>query len=146
MAWFYYVRQGALLRADGVLVAICHSGHGDAMNEPARQAERSVGPIPVGRYTIGPAHTHPTCGPVAMRLPPQPGTETFGRSGFLIHGANRTPDPTDDSEGCIIADRWVREAVAASTDRDLEVVAEWPASRPLDPLYVEAEPVGPARG
>lgn len=124
MAWRLHIRSGEFRDAAGNLLAVAHSGHGDAMNDPARVRERNKGPIPPGRYVIGPAFTHPRCGPVSMRLVPMEGTDTFGRSGFLLHGPNRTADPTDDSEGCPVLLRNEREQVARSDDRDLVVVGD----------------------
>jgi hypothetical protein len=137
--WTYYIRSGEWVAANGDLLAICHSGRGDAMNDPSRCRERNVGPIPPGFYNIGPAHHHRTCGPVAMRLIPMPGTDTFGRSGFLVHGPNRTPALEDDSEGCPIMPFGERCQLALSQDRVVEVVDERPVSSPLDPTtYTES--------
>jgi hypothetical protein len=122
------------------------------MNDPARCREKGIGPIPPGLYEIGPAHAkdatectvdkpgdhHPRTGPLSMRLTPAVGTDTFGRSGLLVHGPNRTPDPTDDSEGCPIMPRGPRALLALSPDRLVEVVAERPVSVPVDPVLVVA--------
>jgi hypothetical protein len=72
-----------------------------------------VGPIPVGVYTIGSPFTHPTCGPEAMRLTPNPGTNDFGRSGFLMHGDNSELNHSA-SEGCIIVAHSIRDQVVAA--------------------------------
>jgi hypothetical protein len=53
-----------------------------------------------------------------MRLTPV-GHDAFGRDGFLIHGDNLTHDA---STGCIILPPEIRDMIAASEDRDLEVV------------------------
>jgi hypothetical protein len=139
--WTYYIRSGEMRRADGSLLSICHSGFGDAMNDPARCPEKNVGPIPPGYYVIGGAFHHPTCGPVSMRLEALPGTYTHGRGGFLIHGRNKTPTLLDDSHGCIIDERGGRIEVAGSLDRLLEVVAERPESMVIEPVAVAVEPV-----
>ncbi len=54
-----------------------------------------------------------------MRLTPVPGTQTFGRDGFLIHGDNRRHDA---SQGCIVLDRTARNRIATSGDTRLNVV------------------------
>ncbi len=54
-----------------------------------------------------------------MRLAPVPGTQTFGRDGFLIHGDNRRHDA---SQGCIILDRAARDRIGNSADTRLNVV------------------------
>lgn len=85
------------------------------------QEVHNIGPIPRGRWVIGPAFTHPLAGPVCMRLTPEVGTETFGRDGFLMHG-DLPGGKREASEGCVVMPRTVREQVAASEDRALVVV------------------------
>jgi hypothetical protein len=53
-----------------------------------------------------------------MDLAPAVGTDTFGRSAFLIHGDNLTHTA---SHGCIILRREVRVQINQSTDRELIV-------------------------
>ena len=78
------------------------------------------GPVPAGTYTIGQPHYSPNTGPYTMDLVPQPGTDTFGRSLFRIHGNN---EANDASHGCIILPPDARHAVWESGDHDLLVVA-----------------------
>jgi len=147
--WTYRQRTGELLR-DSVLVGRGYSGWddgdgvpepGEGKNDPDEQERRHVGPIPVGLYVIGPAFTHPTKGELVMRLIPKPGTNTFERSGFLLHGDSRRR-PGAGSEGCIVQLYDVRLLVAESEDHDLEVVRDAP-SEPLPPAPVPpATPVG----
>ena len=120
MTWRYSQKTGDLSH-DGKIVGSGYAGFGEGVNNPADQAIPDVGPIPRGFYTIGPAFTHPAAGPMTMRLTPQPGTDTFGRSGFLMHGDTASMDHTA-SHGCIIQNRSVRATVAVSDDRTLEVV------------------------
>ena len=128
--WVFEQRSGQLLH-DGVVVGRGYSGlddgdgvpePGEGKNDPATQDQRSVGPIPRGRWTIGPAFFHETKGPLVMRLIPAPTTQTFGRSGFLVHGDSRLT-PGTASLGCIVLPHDVREQIAESVDRDLEVVS-----------------------
>lgn len=93
---------------------------GEGKNDPAAQTVRNIGPVPAGRYTIGEPFSTPTR-PFAMRLIPKPGTETFGRSGFLIHGDSARA-PGTASHGCIVVPRVIRWAIWGSGDRELEVV------------------------
>ena len=96
---------------------------GEGKNDPTAQEQRSIGPIPRGRWEIlGPPFTHEHAGPFVLRLQPAPGTETFGRSGFLIHG-DSVILPGTASQGCIILSRAVRLHIWATGDRELEVVA-----------------------
>jgi len=124
--WTYHISTGDLTR----YVATGYSGWddgdgiaepGEGKNDPAAQDERGIGPIPAGRYSISPLFTHPTAGPYTMRLTALPGTETFGRSGFLIHG-DSLRRPGTASHGCIILPRAVRIEIANSGLTELEVV------------------------
>ena len=63
-------------------------------------------------------------GPYVLTLTPAPTTNTFGRSGFLMHGDSIIA-PGTASKGCIIMPHDAREQVWNSGDRDLEVVAEF---------------------
>lgn len=119
--WTYSQTTGALMDDLGAFVATGYSGIGPGLDAPDEQEVPNVGPIPQGSYDIGPAFLHPQCGPVAMRLTPQVGTDTFGRDGFLIHGDTASQDHTA-SHGCVILDRPVRTTIDASADRTLTVV------------------------
>jgi hypothetical protein len=120
MSWTYSQSSGKLLH-NGTLVATGYSGHDEGLNNPSLQDEAQIGPIPQGAYSIGPVTAnHPGKGPVVMEIIPKPGTQVFGRSGFLIHGDNQAVDHTA-SHGCIILGRPTREQIAASADRDLVV-------------------------
>ena len=120
--WCYVQRTGQLLH-DGQLTGTGYSGHGDGKNNPDMQKVHDVGPIPCGDYSIGPPHDTTTHGPYVMALTAKPGTDTFGRSGFLMHGDSKE-NPGTASLGCIIQARPVREIVGNSGDPDLQVVAE----------------------
>lgn len=120
--WGYEQFTGALIDPDGVQIATGYAGAGAGVDNPADQAVANVGPIPQGSYTIGNAFDHPVCGALSMRLLPMPGTDTFGRSGFLMHGDNRAANHTA-SEGCIVIEPGARAKVAASAVRVLVVGA-----------------------
>ncbi len=53
-----------------------------------------------------------------MRLAPNDGHDMHGRDGFLIHGDNQVHDA---SNGCIILAHDLREKIAASKDRIIEI-------------------------
>jgi hypothetical protein len=122
-AWTYAQKTGEL-QQDGKHVATGYSGAGSGKNNPQLENMPNTGPIPAGEWTItGPPCNTTEHGPYVLRLNPRPQTQTFGRSGFLIHGDSKE-HPGCASEGCVILPRAVREQVWRSGDRDLEVVAE----------------------
>jgi hypothetical protein len=102
---------------DGHFVATGYSGAGTGRNNPAEQAVPNIGPIPQGRYRIGPPFDAVKQGECTMRLTPV-GHDALGRTGFLIHGDNLTHDA---STGCVILPPEIRDRIAASQDHDLEV-------------------------
>lgn len=121
MAWTYSQSTGEL-KHDGVVVnRHGYSGAGSGKNNPAMQSVANVGPIPQGTYTIGAARANMSRGRWTMPLLPNSGTNTFGRTGLLIH-ADSIHHPGEASTGCIILPPPVRHNIATSTDRKLEVV------------------------
>ncbi|MGC2473676.1 MAG: tlde1 domain-containing protein [Candidatus Sulfotelmatobacter sp.] len=124
-AWTYSQKTGDL-EQDGTHVATGYSGAGEGKNNPEKQSVPNVGPIPQGDWTVtGPPANTSEHGPYVLRLNPVAGTETFSRSGFLMHGDSKA-HPGCASEGCVILPRTVREQVWTSGDHDLKVVAEIP--------------------
>lgn len=117
--WTYKQSTGEL-SLDGKVVGCGYSGHENGVNNPALEADPGIGPIPRGHWTIGPAHSSPHTGPLTMNLDPV-GFDPHGRSLFRLHGDN-SADNESASRGCIIMDRVIREKVAESADRTLEVV------------------------
>ena len=120
MPFTYRQSNGLLTFPDGVQTAQCYSGIAEGLDNPADQAVPNMGPIPVGVYGIGPAFDHPQCGPLTMRLTPTPETDTFGRSGFCIHGDNTARNHTA-SHGCVIVTPYPRALIAKADDRVLVV-------------------------
>ena len=119
--WTYNSSNGTLSHDGEIVTTEGWSGHDDGRNDPSMEAHPNLGPIPRGTWEIGDAVNTDTHGPVVMPLTPAPGTLTFGRGGFLIHGASIL-NPAESSKGCIILPRPVRLEIAASTDKTLEVV------------------------
>lgn len=115
--WTYAQTSGELCH-DGEFVGTGYSGTGRGRNSPEMESTPGVGPLPAGRYHIGPSYNDPHLGPCVMHLDPEPGTTTFGRSLFRIHGDNARHDA---SHGCIILGPLIRHAIAASADHDLTV-------------------------
>lgn len=117
--WTYEQASG-VLRKDGIR-CVGYSGCGDGKNNPALQHVKSVGPIPVGLYTMGSPYNSELRGPLCIPLAPDESNVMFGRSAFLIHG-DSIAHPGTASEGCIIMPRWMREVLSRSEDRRLMVV------------------------
>src|ERR1700685_1463612 len=106
--WTYAQKSGDLLQ-DGQRVATGYSGIDNGKNNPAQQAVPNVGPIPQGEWEIvGPPISTLAHGPYVLSLQPSAQTNTFGRSGFLMHG-DSIDAPGCASHGCIIMPRAVRE-------------------------------------
>lgn len=125
--WTYCLRTGALTLDGTGFDYRGYSGWGPGKNNPGAQRVEDVGPIPCGDWRIvGPPCEVPERGPYVLRLEPFPGTDTYGRAGFLLHG-DSVEHPGNASHGCIVLPRWAREAVWASGIRRLTVVAEPPA-------------------
>ena len=122
MAWIYSQYTGGL-QHNAQHVGSGYSGHGTGLNNPSAQNQPNIGPIPQGHYKIGPAHQPlDHLGPLALPLYPDAANTMFGRFGFFIHGDNPQMDHTA-SDGCIVLSRPLREAIAASGDADLTVIA-----------------------
>ncbi len=117
--WIYEQATGKLTR-EGKLVATGYAGRGDGKNNPAMQHVRNTGPIPRGKYTIGPPRDTKDHGPHVLPLTPDQTNEMFGRSAFLIHG-DSVKLPGTASQGCIILARAMREKISSSGDVSLRV-------------------------
>lgn len=118
--WTFEISTGKIAHA-GLNIGRGYSGHGEGRGNPKLCDVPNVGPIPPGKYSIGEAYQHPHLGPLVMNLDPLPGTETFGRSLFRIHGDSLTA-PGNASHGCICAPPAVRRAINASDDKIMEVL------------------------
>jgi len=120
--WTYEQSTGNLTDPQGVILGHGYSGNGADLDQPSDQNVPCHGPIPQGEWTIGRFFDDPHGkGPLVAHLTPMAGTETFRRSGFMIHGDNASANHTA-SEGCIILARALREAIMASNDRILQVI------------------------
>jgi hypothetical protein len=95
-----------------------YSGAPGFVNDVSAERMVAQGPIPRGWWTIGADNGEK--GPLTLPLTPDADTNTFGRSGFLIHGDNASRPPQSSSEGCIVADHQTR-AICATFARLLVV-------------------------
>ena len=121
MPWQYEQSTGRMLRPNGTVLYTGYAGYDWGRNLPVLQAVPFMGPIPRGTYRMTEfLDSLRGRGSNVIRLMPEPGTDTFGRDGFLIHGDNAT---NDASQGCIIVGGANnRRAIWDSADRILEVV------------------------
>ena len=85
-----------------------YSGHGAGLNNPDKEFEKFVGPIPRGEYTVTDINTHK--GPMTCVLKPDASNTMKGRNGFLIHGDNKKGDHSA-SQGCIVVGPQAREKI-----------------------------------
>lgn len=113
-----YRQRDGEIDLDGHYEGLGYSGRGSARNNGAMEHIANVGPIPRGKYKIGPAHDTLRLGPIVFNLEPV-GHDAHGRTLFRIHGDNMAHDA---SHGCIIAGRSIRERIAADKETELEVV------------------------
>jgi hypothetical protein len=124
VSWLYEQSSGRFTDPTGTSQGKGYSGQPPFVNDATAQAQVDQGPIPQGLWQavelIPESTSH---GPYAIRLEPYQQTETFGRSGFMMHG-DLISRPGYASEGCIVMSRDVRELFWNSTDHDILVVAE----------------------
>jgi hypothetical protein len=99
----------------------CYSGIGEAKNNPDMEEVHGQGPTPRGMYSFGQPYDDPTgLGRLVMHLDPLPGTDTFGRSAFRIHG-DSLEHPGQASHGCIIVPHDLRVHISQAHDRIMKV-------------------------
>jgi hypothetical protein len=123
LTWTYVQRTGSLNR-DGTPIATGYSGNTTGLNNPDAQDKVGVGPVPCGKYTIGPPHQPVDhLGPDALPLYPAAGNKMHGRSAFFIHGDNSAMNHPA-SNGCIILGHLIRKQIEQSHDKDLLVTAD----------------------
>ena len=123
MPWIYHQTTGHLIHKEK-LVATGYSGAPGHVNNPESEHLHDRGPIPRGRYKIGPIGMHKTSKGKEMRLamPLKPlGHVAYGRTHLLIHGDNKKNDRSA-SEGCMIfSPKELRLRIHNSLDAILEV-------------------------
>lgn len=95
--------------------------HIHGFNNPGAQNVRCIGPLPQGVYRCGAWGTYPKVGQIACPLTQTSG-ETFGRSGFFIHGPGAL-DPLNSSEGCIVVPHDDRIKVMGAKPSTIAVTA-----------------------
>ncbi|MEQ4531313.1 MAG: tlde1 domain-containing protein [Mixta sp.] len=119
MAWIYEVRKKTFERDGIVQFNVMYAGAPGYKDNPDFQCEINKGPLPRGKYRIGPPIAkHPTAGRFVLRLTPYKENAMCGRSGFLIHGDNGKGTA---SNGCIVMAFENRQKIATSQDKELIV-------------------------
>ena len=124
----YVQRTGVITDEGGHVVAIGWAGHDEGRNNPDMQDHMSLGPLPVGKYKFGPWGDHETVEDYPAHLGPmissliQVEGETFGRSGFFMHGPGGV-NPLQSSRGCIEVYRPERNKIHTLDPEFLEVVS-----------------------
>lgn len=127
MTWEYIIKTHTLRQNGKKLTSVAYSGKGVGKNNPEMQSVENIGPIPVGKYQIGPAYNHSQLnrkkklGEVVMDLDPVDHS-AYKRTAFRIHG-DSSKHPGEASDGCIVLGREFRVAISASGDTDLRVYA-----------------------
>jgi hypothetical protein len=119
--WTFNTRTGELSHYQ-LHVEWGYSGQSPHRGNPDAESIHGRGPIPRGSWTISLPHDSKTTGPITLNLSPRPDTQTFGRSGFAIHGDSGV-HPGQASTGCIVLSRPARLAIAYSGDTDLEIIS-----------------------
>lgn len=117
--WVYAQRTGEM--TNGTLQFFGYAGHGSGLNNPDMASVKSIGPPPVGLYSLGPWHDAVHLGPCVSLLSPV-GQDADGRTGLYIHGDNRSVNHSA-SDGCIILGPSARYAMRDSGDTSLSVIA-----------------------
>lgn len=113
-----FIREIGTILEDGIALGPGYSGAGAGINNPALEHVHDVGPLPAGDYIIElPPEDTVEHGPFVLVLTPKAGTNTYGRSGFLIHGDSKT-HPGQASKGCLVASLPIREKIAESAKQD----------------------------
>ena len=121
MRWKYDRASCLFFNPAGSLLGKVYSGKGTGLNNPLWEDVHDIGPIPKGSWSIGKFFNDPEKGPDVCHLTPYDGIETFGRSGFMIHGDNQLMN-FSASEGCIVAARFIRVAIMNNACDILEVI------------------------
>lgn len=121
MAWTFEQSTGIMYDPSGAELARGYSGAPGFIDDPADQSMPDEGPIPQGKYSIGPEFDGAETGPDSLPLTPDPANQEFGRGGFLIHG-DSIAHPGCGSKGCIVLPPTARALITGSTDKELQVV------------------------
>lgn len=116
-----YAQKTGKLTLAGKEIGKGYSGAGIGKNNPDKEKEKEIGPIPAGEYKVSKPRKYkgmPNC----FDLTPS-GHTAHGRTELMIHGDSKA-NPGTASKGCIILDKNVRKAIADGKASTLKVVKE----------------------
>jgi hypothetical protein len=116
-----YHQSSGKMFLDGKEIGSGYSGKAEGKNNPDKEKEKNVGPIPKGLYKIGKPKEWKGMQYV-FDLSPD-GHNAHGRTQFLIHGDSKK-NPGNASEGCIILSAEIRKRIADSGVSRLRVVRD----------------------
>lgn len=113
--WIYVQATGELFDyKTGEFVDRGYSGRGPiGLNKTDAEHLKGIGPVPRGLYLIGQPRQSERTGRFVLDLTPL-GHKALGRSGFQIHGDNKTGDMSA-SQGCIVLQLKTRSTIAAGS-------------------------------
>lgn len=115
-----YQQDTGLMFLDGAILGEGYSGQPPYVNSHADEDRLDLGPIPCGLWSVGPAYEDGELGPLVMNLDAMPGTPTYDRIEFRIHGDSIT-NPGYASKGCIVMPESTRLAIIQSKETLLSV-------------------------
>lgn len=119
MTWIYDVKSKSFTLNGIFQFTAMYAGAEGYKDDSAYECEVNKGTLPRGKYHIGrPLAKHPSAGLFVLRLTPYRDNAMCGRTGFLIHGDNGKGTA---SNGCIVASLEVRQKIAASGVKELNV-------------------------
>jgi hypothetical protein len=117
----YEQKTGRLFTDDNILIGVGYAGHKEGKNNPEMESVKMIGPLPKGKYEIGPHYESQQTGPFTIMLITFQDNKMYGRSEFRIHGDSKR-NPGTASNGCIIMGRAIREKIYSMDDKILTVI------------------------
>jgi len=137
MSWVYEIALGGLYDDQDRRRASGYSGHGDFRNDPTK-CHVKHGPIPCGKWALGPPYKSDKHGPYVIPLTPIEVDMTGRDGGFLVHG-DSLEHPGEASEGCIILPHNNRIELWESGCRRLLVVEKFIGRGMGDVQYADSQ-------
>jgi hypothetical protein len=118
---FVYLQKAGKLLLDGKELGSGYSGHGAGKNNPEKEKEKNVGPIPQGVYKISAPREYKKMANCFDLTPI--GHDAQKRTELMIHG-DSIASPGTASRGCIVVSADIRKKIAESGVTILRVKTE----------------------